>query len=471
MRKLPIRPFMNRDENVLGYILRLANENFFDSLIECVKAYSSLSLSSRYSAKSLHSYIQFAELLTGRALSVHEITLAGEFSSDPAVVDAKRFAISRKPCICPSCIEEEGYIKSRWQYTVYSHCDKHQCELINVCPDCNRELVWNTALLKLCCQRCGAHLKSEKKEKQPLHIQKLNELTDSEKWKYASLLRQHATAFMRPFDMMDKRICEVPIMIRNWNELYSTIAEHIENKRDKPSPYLLLSNDKHDFGYKEYIQSPLAAGMRQVVKRPPTNEECRNFMDKKALLNWFGISEYHMQACLDMKYAKVLFKKAYCGSFIYDFRDWQKMFMNFRKLESGGVDIEDVASEAPVFWCHEEEVVVGVLRGKIPVRFKNPSAPNLKEAMVDRRMAHYYLSKQRTLIRGGVMSLAQAARALGINVKEVRQLIRDGVLEKYRTTNSTGLLTTKSVINAVKEMDFKHRNEILKDFPSLTSIK
>ena len=161
----------------------------------------------------------------------------------------------------------------------------------------------------------------------------------------------------------------------------------------------------------------------------------------------------------------------YSGTPIYDFLDWQTMFSKFRILEGEGTDISQVANEAPVFWCHEEEVVVGILRGKIPVRFKNPKAPNFNEAWVDRGAAHYYLRKQKTLCRGSIMTFTQVRLALGIRGKDIRKLIKDGVLQVFRTTSEHQLISIDSVTKAIEKLDFPYRKTILKDFPSINFAK
>lgn len=462
---LPIRPLPKADENAIGYIIRLAKSNHFRNLSEFLKAYASKALPSQYNTSSLLASITLASKLTGHDLIDKDYPIvSGDWANDPEVDASKRFTFSRKPCICPHCVREDGYLKSNWQYTVNSYCEKHQCAHINVCPSCNKELVWNVQLLNLTCQRCGSALSSEQVD-EPVHIRKLNAMDDTEKWKFAATLRELALDFMRPFDLMKKRIGEAPVMTGNWNDLYADIAKYLEKDLEKPTAYALLSSG--DSRYKEYIQSPLSIGMRQAIKRTPTNIECRNFMDNEALDRWFGISSYHMQACLDMKYAKVLFKKPYCGTCIYDFHDWKLMFKKFRRLEGKGTDITEVASDAPVFWCHEEEVVVGVLRGRIPVKFKNPDIPNFNEAWVDRDAAYYYLRKQKTLTRGAAMTIEQVSLALGIKPKEVRLLVKNKTLEEYTTTSKLGLLSVESVRRAVEQFDFPNRKKIINQFPSI----
>lgn len=461
---LPFRPLPQRHENAMGYVIRLANANHFRNLTEFLKAYSVGKLSFQYNELSIAAYITLAVRLTGHKLETSNFPIAGEWSEDPEFENSKRLTFSRKPCICPECIRENGYIKSAWQYTVASFCTVHKCSIINVCPSCRRELVWNTHLLNLKCQRCNRTLTSETIIEPP-HISEMRAMTDEQKWRYAAKLRELAPTYMRPFDLMVKSIGKAPIMIDNWNALYTLIANHLQKKIEKPSAYLLRTTANAE--YKDYIQSPLMRGMMGVSKRKPTNEECRNFMDGRALKHWFGLEPYHLQTCLDMKYAKVVFKTPYSNTLIYDFTDWQIMFRKFRVLQGEGTDITQVASEAPVFWCHEEEVVVGVLRGKIPVRFKNSEAPDFREAWVDRAAAHYYLRKQKTLRRGSVMTISQVCYALGVKGKEIRKLIKNGILKEYQTTSHIELVSIDSVDNIIETVDFPHRRAILNDFSSI----
>lgn len=463
---LPIRPPIKKDENVLGYIIRLAHVNHFKCLQECIKSYFTHSLPKSYGQTVVDKLSQFASDLVGRDIQVNSNNIVGEFSAEPSVKELKRFSISRKPCICTECVREDGYLKSAWQFTFNSYCSKHRTEHINICQSCKRELQWNTDLLKLNCQRCGSKLRGKILEVAPEHIKHSQGLSEKERWEYTFKLFEYAHALMRPYDLMYKKITESPIMVRNWNELFTTAAKLLSTGEKHPTAYELHTIFTESSCYDDFIQSPLAAGMRQVVKRTPTNEECRNFMDSKALKKWFGLETYHLDECVQMNYAKVLFKKAYCGSLIYDFRDWHEMFNRFRLMETEGVPIQTVEAEAPALWCHEEEVVVGILRGRIPVRFACPKTPNFKQAFVDRQATHRYLKKQKTLFHEPMLTSHQAQLVLGGERGALRPYIRSHQLKTISIRPHISMVCTDSLKDIIDKNRFPIREKIINAYPN-----
>lgn len=464
---LPLRPIMHNGENVLGYIVRLAKTNHFDCISRMLTFYLLPPASTAYSASTLDKNTNLAERLVGRNLNDVRDLVAGEFSNESVVRDSKRFSISRKPCICSECVREEGIVKSEWQYTPNSFCENHGCEHINVCPSCNAELKWDVCLLNLKCYKCHYDLRSKALREAPAHLKKLRGLSGEQRRAFTEQLFDTAYKLMRPFDLMEKRITQSPKMQGNWNELYEHAARVLTGKEVIPSAYEFLTGNADRDQFKEYIGSPLAQGMRSALKRSPSDEDCRNFMNNESLYKWFGLLPYHMDCCVSMKYVRVVFKKEYCGSLIYDFRDLQRMFSKFRPLEHNGTHIKEVEAEAPVFWCHEEEVVVGILRGKIPVRFNNPTMPNFNEAWIDRKAAHKYLRKQQTLLKETLVTSRQAMLALGNQKDAVKELKRSNELKIHRTSSRESFIFTESLKQQIDSGRYPNRERILNAYPGL----
>ena len=464
---LPLRPTLHSDENVLGYIIRLAKTNHFDCISRMFTSYLLPSASVAYSKSTLEKNTLLAEKLIGRSLPSDSVFVAGAFSGELAVQDSKRFSISRKPCICTECVRDEGFLKSEWQYTLNSFCEKHSCELINVCPKCNTELKWDVCLLNLQCHHCHSDLRSRVLTETPAHIRMLSVVKNKEHCAMTEQLFDTAHKLMRPFDLMEKRITQSPKMLRNWNELFDSAARIIADKAVIPSAYEFLTGNADKSLFKEYVVSPLSQGMRSALKRSPTDEDCRNFMNNKGLYKWFGLLPYHMDCCVRMSYVKVVFKKEYCGSLIYDFRDWQRILSKFRPLDNVGAHIKSVEVEAPVFWCHEEEVVVGILRGKIPVRFANPTMPNFSEAWVDRKATHKYLRKQQTLLKEPLVTSRQAMLVLGNQKGALKEMIRNNDLRTHRSSPRESFVCIDSLQQQVNSGNFPNRDKILDAYSGL----
>ncbi|KXI29602.1 TniQ family protein [Paraglaciecola hydrolytica] len=469
MNLLPQRPFIKNGENVLGYLLRLAKKNRFNSLSELIKSYSTKKVPTTYRKNSVDGVVELASKLVGRSINLEKNYLLGEYEEDPSVSAGKRFSLSRKPCICTECVKEDGVIYANWQYTPNSYCTKHKMAHINVCQTCSRELQWNTDLLDLVCQHCGSKLCGKTIDTEPHHIRKLRTLQGQKKWVYTSKLFDYAVALIRPFDLIDKRVTESPIMLRNWNELYSMASQMIELGENVPSAYSLFNQLFYEYPFDDFAQSPLAAGMKQVLKRHPTNDECRLFVDAAALKKWLGLSEFQVQSCIELKFTKVTFKKPYCGTFIYDFSDWQRLLQRVRTLDEVGTPIQQVAEEAPIFWNYPEEIVIGVLRSRIPVRFKNPNMPNFSEAFVDRKTAHYYLRKQRGMKFDQVLSQYNASKLLGVGPQIIRKFIKDGKLSVMVPNNKVPMICIDSLNKLIDNESFPTRDKVLNAYPSFIS--
>lgn len=69
------------------------------------------------------------------------------------------YAFLRKRCtpVCPSCLSEAPYIRQSWHLLVHQACEKHGCNLIHRCPECDVLLEYQTTENLIQCQ-CGFHL-------------------------------------------------------------------------------------------------------------------------------------------------------------------------------------------------------------------------------------------------------------------------------------------------------------------------
>lgn len=66
----------------------------------------------------------------------------------------------RQPQICPSCLEQYGYVRSIWDFSLISSCALHGTALVEICMGCSRKLSWERAGIMVC--RCGFDLRRTK---------------------------------------------------------------------------------------------------------------------------------------------------------------------------------------------------------------------------------------------------------------------------------------------------------------------
>jgi len=63
------------------------------------------------------------------------------------------------PRICPSCVQEDGYIHALWDLDLVTVCPTHGISLVSRCSACDKHLSWKRPGLLLCA--CGAKIESD----------------------------------------------------------------------------------------------------------------------------------------------------------------------------------------------------------------------------------------------------------------------------------------------------------------------
>lgn len=58
-----------------------------------------------------------------------------------------------RQALCPGCIQKYGYLRARWDLTLYAACPEHACQLLDKCPQCRRLISPHRAALTAC--NCG----------------------------------------------------------------------------------------------------------------------------------------------------------------------------------------------------------------------------------------------------------------------------------------------------------------------------
>jgi len=84
--------------------------------------------------------------------------------------------------VCPECVLETGYISNLWELRFVRICTKHQRELIDSCPSCEKPLAWHRqGLLK-----CGCGYDLSKVRGNPVADSSLLAMSELIQWKLAN---------------------------------------------------------------------------------------------------------------------------------------------------------------------------------------------------------------------------------------------------------------------------------------------
>lgn len=173
MQRLIIRPPANSDESLLGYLLRLTEENVFQSLLSLVRLGD---LDSKHEKSSVNDYIK--ALVSGDVPLEHLAARTGEITS---ALDLKRYPLLEKgldgspdfhlfintqiqasflrfsyPRFCAECMREDPYHRFYWDYVPLTCCPFHKKLLMDICPECHKQITWSRSSLSTC--ECGCDL-------------------------------------------------------------------------------------------------------------------------------------------------------------------------------------------------------------------------------------------------------------------------------------------------------------------------
>jgi len=458
---LPARPRRFKHENIIGYLLRLAKANSFESLQECLRFVGKKASNIGYLKQRLHSWFDVASELTGQEVEYHGGDFIGHFEYLEPMCEDFAFTLSRKPIICPDCVLETGFIKSEWQFTPSSFCRLHRKELVNVCPHCKQELIWNTSLLEGKCQRCGGELADSNNQEVPYHIKQFETLQGPALERYIKRLLSVVSLLIRPHDLIQKPISASPMMLENWNGVYSLAAQYLECGGNIPDPYTLAVDEAFQDAFKDFAVSSLANSLYSVSKKKLSNIDVRYLVDVGTIEKWTGINSRQIQYCCSANLLTVEYKKPYCGTLLYDFRELLSLLSNVKEVKSNEVSLSEVEDEAPIFWADPDAVIIGILKGKIPCNFILPERPHFAGARIDQKAAHYYLRKQRGMKLETVVPTHIAFAALGISLWEGQLLLDDKKLNVLLSNDKSQLVATDSIRKLIASEDFPRRLEVL----------
>jgi len=193
--QLLVRPKPYADESLESYLLRLSDENGYESYTELAGALKawlkehdheaagalplSLALvnihhanrSSSLRVRALRLVEQLTDLRPSSLLGLALLHSSARFGLHHKAVH--RQGIDIPQCfvrndaipVCPLCLQEKAYIRQHWHYLPYVACHRHGIQLLHRCPDCGHCLDYRADGSIMRCRQCGFDLRHGKAPK------------------------------------------------------------------------------------------------------------------------------------------------------------------------------------------------------------------------------------------------------------------------------------------------------------------
>ena len=156
---LVIRARPKEDESYLGFLLRLAEINSFDtpywilkimgagaSTFRTYSAVASLRLSLRLASLSKLSVKDLGHLYNNPVPGKYLVS----FFDHPVPPYLLR---AGHPRVCPRCLSQSQYCRKQWDFFAITSCPIHQIMLFEECPGCRKPITWFRK--SVCHCRCG----------------------------------------------------------------------------------------------------------------------------------------------------------------------------------------------------------------------------------------------------------------------------------------------------------------------------
>lgn len=152
-------------ESLLGFVLRTAAENGYDSPWHLL-AFAGLNQAQMRSAS--FPVDRLAAVLGKDVSALQAIAYHGQLADGQREYRLLGHVLGRglkhrplrltKPAVCVHCITEDGYADACWDLSAFTACPRHHCALVDSCLGCGAGLSWFRPGLLTC--RCGARLAS-----------------------------------------------------------------------------------------------------------------------------------------------------------------------------------------------------------------------------------------------------------------------------------------------------------------------
>ncbi|USD21135.1 TniQ family protein [Microbulbifer variabilis] len=136
------RPFIQPEECLVSYLVRLSEQNGFNHVGNFLH-YAGLKWKNNRAPiyQVLTGKFNVSSLLIDLGLSECQSKLTPIYSSFRKIIDTSS-VIVKLPKVCPDCLEELGYCKYQWALLPVVVCSKHQKMLVDVSSTSGKRLSW-----------------------------------------------------------------------------------------------------------------------------------------------------------------------------------------------------------------------------------------------------------------------------------------------------------------------------------------
>lgn len=241
MNPLVVTPSHRPNESLLGYALRVSEENGYETPWHMLN-YAGVDQSAMKTAGFPH---QKLAMLVGKpAIALEPISysgLAGDGKREFKILahglgkSVKYNPLRLKhPSFCPQCVVEDGHINAFWDLTIAVACPRHEVQPISRCQECGTSLSWFRRGLLKC--KCGAGLVAENTTEIPQAIIDLMSLL------WAKLNQDSLSTFENKSNFPIEDLNNMPI--RSFLALIPALARLV-NDLEKSTDPASVFNDVH----------------------------------------------------------------------------------------------------------------------------------------------------------------------------------------------------------------------------------
>lgn len=212
--RIPFRALPIEGELFKSYVLRLASLNHREDLSDFVSAFGLPRNSTRIFMMGTAENKKFMRVLS-LSLGYQADALDKYFEAEQMKHMRKwlsaRQTLMSTPAICPTCVENEKYLKTDWHLYYSSHCLEHKCELWGNCPQCGDKFKWQGKIFDQCTS-CGLQWKNVcpvKVISAPLSQIAIAEATGKKRDELVNRITSKMNISLRPFDASFQRNREI----------------------------------------------------------------------------------------------------------------------------------------------------------------------------------------------------------------------------------------------------------------------
>lgn len=158
---LLVRPYPFRPEGPKGYLLRLAEKNWFHP-----RELPHLGLT--YDSQIMKVHGLLPDVVMDPDLHQVVDTVSDLLQNQPRVWN------HRHGRYCPVCLTEDAYWRAGWELLFHDACPEHKVWLVDKCSSCGENLSWSRDSLLRC--QCGSDLRTEQVRNCPDNVAYLSEV-------------------------------------------------------------------------------------------------------------------------------------------------------------------------------------------------------------------------------------------------------------------------------------------------------